>query len=62
MNAFPPGTRVFFWQSTGEVIYATVQSSTRLQDGTQMLTLKADDNRVMTIPAAGVTHVPPQQG
>ncbi|KAF8879973.1 hypothetical protein CPB84DRAFT_284102 [Gymnopilus junonius] len=43
MNNFPPGTRVFFWTSEGEVQYATVRSSDRLPDGTQILNLQLED-------------------
>ncbi|TFK29802.1 hypothetical protein FA15DRAFT_581043, partial [Coprinopsis marcescibilis] len=44
------GTRVLFWTATGQYVYATVRSSTRLQDGTQLLQLRTDDNRDMTLP------------
>ncbi|KAF9228580.1 hypothetical protein BS17DRAFT_772196 [Gyrodon lividus] len=32
MNAFPNGTRVFFWTAAGEIKYGTVQSTSRLAD------------------------------
>ncbi|KAF8969926.1 hypothetical protein BDZ97DRAFT_1915034 [Flammula alnicola] len=58
MNAFPAGTRVFYWTSEGEVEYAVVQSSSRLSDGTQILVLKIEgQDKVATLPAAGVTKV-----
>jgi len=58
MNAFPPGTRVFFWTAGGEVEYAIVQSLNRLPDGTQILVLKIEGkNHTATLPAAGVTKV-----
>ncbi|EDR10976.1 uncharacterized protein LACBIDRAFT_316028 [Laccaria bicolor S238N-H82] len=57
MNAFPAGTRVFYWCSTGPIIYATVQSSSRLPDGTQLLVIKDDNGETVTLPAAGVTLV-----
>ncbi|EDR05303.1 uncharacterized protein LACBIDRAFT_303084 [Laccaria bicolor S238N-H82] len=57
MNAFPTGTRVFYWCSTGPIIYATVQSSRRLPDGTQLLVIKDDNGETVTLPAAGVTLV-----
>ncbi|KAF9532314.1 hypothetical protein CPB83DRAFT_891051 [Crepidotus variabilis] len=56
MNAFPPGTRVFFWTSSGEVEYAIVQSTNRLPDGTQILVMKIEGkDQIATLPAAGVT-------
>ncbi|KDR81475.1 hypothetical protein GALMADRAFT_134911 [Galerina marginata CBS 339.88] len=58
MNAFPAGTRVFFWTSNGDVEYAVVQSSSRLPDGTQILVLKLEGkDKTATLPAAGVTKV-----
>ncbi|KAH6913392.1 hypothetical protein BKA70DRAFT_1096865, partial [Coprinopsis sp. MPI-PUGE-AT-0042] len=45
-----PGTRIFFWNSTGQVVYADVESSSRLTDGTQILVLRTDDNRVANMP------------
>ncbi|KAF4614940.1 hypothetical protein D9613_002931 [Agrocybe pediades] len=58
MNAFPAGTRVFFWTSNGDVEYAIVQSSTRLTDGTEVLILKLESSQqTATIPAIGVTKV-----
>ncbi|EDR11782.1 uncharacterized protein LACBIDRAFT_313536 [Laccaria bicolor S238N-H82] len=57
MNTFPAGTRVFYWCSTGPIIYATVLSSSRLPDGTQLLKIKDDYGELITLPAAGVTLV-----
>jgi len=58
MNAFPAGTRVFWWTSEGDVQYAIVQSSSRLTDGTQILVLKLEGkDKIATLPAAGVTKV-----
>ncbi|PPQ68278.1 hypothetical protein CVT26_006194 [Gymnopilus dilepis] len=58
MNNFPAGTRVFFWTSEGEVQYAVVKSSSRLQDGTQILVLQLEgSNKTITLPALGVTIV-----
>ncbi|KAG2133835.1 hypothetical protein BD769DRAFT_1445014 [Suillus cothurnatus] len=32
MNAFPNGTRVFYWASGGEIKYGTVQATNRMAD------------------------------
>ncbi|KAF6765066.1 hypothetical protein DFP72DRAFT_1058877 [Ephemerocybe angulata] len=56
MNAYPVGTRVWFWQADGEVMYASVVASSTLADGTLMLGLRTDDGRNLTLPAAGVTQ------
>ncbi|KIM49262.1 hypothetical protein M413DRAFT_21514 [Hebeloma cylindrosporum] len=58
MNAFPNGTRVFFWTSNGDIEYASVVSSSRLPDGTQILVLKLESaDKTATLPASGVTKV-----
>lgn len=58
MNAYPAGTRVFFWTSNGECQYATVDSSSRLADGTLVLVLKVDGkNELATLPAGTVAKV-----
>jgi len=57
MNAFPAGTRVFYWLPTGETIYGTVKSSSFLEDGTQILTIREDSGRVVTLPAVGINKV-----
>ncbi|KAJ3509609.1 hypothetical protein NLJ89_g5138 [Agrocybe chaxingu] len=55
---YSPGTQVFFFNGTGDVEYATIQRSTRLPDGTKLLTLKIrGSQRTATLPAAGVTPV-----
>ncbi|TEB35944.1 hypothetical protein FA13DRAFT_1787404 [Coprinellus micaceus] len=56
MNAFVPGTRVFFWTAEGQVVYATVTSVSQ-SSGTCMLHLRTDDGRDLSLPAAGVSHV-----
>ncbi|KAG1736741.1 hypothetical protein EDB19DRAFT_1910079 [Suillus lakei] len=42
MNAFPNGTRVFYWASGGEIKYGTVQATNRMADGTQIVVVKVD--------------------
>lgn len=57
MNAFPSGTRVFYWGANGEINYGTVQSTSRMADGTQILVIKEDSGKNTTLPAAGVSKV-----
>ncbi|KAF7778835.1 hypothetical protein Agabi119p4_3180 [Agaricus bisporus var. burnettii] len=57
MNAFPAGTRVYYWTPTGATIYGTVQSSSFLEDGTQILTIVEDSGRICTLPAVGINRV-----
>ncbi|KIO13178.1 hypothetical protein M404DRAFT_992756 [Pisolithus tinctorius Marx 270] len=44
MNAYPNGTRVFFWTSAGEIKYGIVQSTSRLADGTQVIVIDLEGN------------------
>ncbi|KAF8228921.1 hypothetical protein L208DRAFT_1402881 [Tricholoma matsutake] len=57
MNAFPAGTRVFFWASNAQIVYGTVQSTSRMPDGTQVLVIRDDSGRTVSLPAAGITKV-----
>jgi hypothetical protein len=43
MNAYPPGTRVFFWNVDGSIIYGMVESVTSLSDGTQLAVVHVDE-------------------
>ncbi|KAI5981615.1 hypothetical protein EDD15DRAFT_2203726 [Pisolithus albus] len=42
LNAYPNGTRVFFWNAAGDIKYGTVQSTSRLADGTQVVVINID--------------------
>ncbi|KAF8654177.1 hypothetical protein AX16_003706 [Volvariella volvacea WC 439] len=55
MCPYKAGTRVFFWGATAQTIYGTVQSTSRLPDGTQILVIQEDGGRVVSLPAASVT-------
>ncbi|KIJ92314.1 hypothetical protein K443DRAFT_113780, partial [Laccaria amethystina LaAM-08-1] len=48
------GTRVFYWVSNGHIIYATVLSSSRLLDGTQLLDLRDDAGKTVTLPYGSI--------
>ncbi|KIL69622.1 hypothetical protein M378DRAFT_156847, partial [Amanita muscaria Koide BX008] len=51
------GTKVFFWDAKSQLVYGTVQSTSRMSDGTQVLVIKDDKGTIVTLPAAGVTKV-----
>ncbi|KAF9458670.1 hypothetical protein BDZ94DRAFT_1313086 [Collybia nuda] len=61
--AFPAGTRVFFWASNAQIVYGTVQSTSRMSDrpyaikGTQVLVIRDDHGKIISLPAAGITKV-----
>ncbi|RDB20949.1 hypothetical protein Hypma_011465, partial [Hypsizygus marmoreus] len=57
MNAFPAGTRVFFWASNAQIVYGTVESTSRMSDGTQVLVIREDGGKTVCLPAAGITKV-----
>ncbi|KAK0434868.1 hypothetical protein EV421DRAFT_1837822 [Armillaria borealis] len=53
------GTRVFFWDPSGQVVRGFVRSTFRAVDGTPMLSINTDGpgpwGRSVNLPAAGVT-------
>ncbi|KAF8060945.1 hypothetical protein FPV67DRAFT_314619 [Lyophyllum atratum] len=44
------GTRVFFWASDAQIRYGTVLDTTRLIDGTQVLSIKPDNGEQVSLP------------
>lgn len=51
---------MFFWASNAAIIYGTVESTSRMPDGTLVLAIKTDEDeekkqKVVHVPAAGVT-------
>jgi hypothetical protein len=42
MNTFPNGTRIFYCNGEGTVKYGTVESTSRLSDGTQIVYVCVD--------------------
>ncbi|KAI6037463.1 hypothetical protein BKA83DRAFT_4176564 [Pisolithus microcarpus] len=58
MNAYANGTRVFFWTAAGDVKYGTVQSTSRLADGTQIIVIDIDGGEGRrSLPASSVSKV-----
>jgi len=57
MNAFPNGTKVFYWGAHGDIKYGTVQNTSHMADGTQILAIKEDGGKNTSLPAAGVSKV-----
>ncbi|KAK0502644.1 hypothetical protein EDD18DRAFT_1345465 [Armillaria luteobubalina] len=58
MNSMPAGTRVFFWDTRGQIVRGVVQSTSVGADGTLMVVINSDGGRTITLPAAGVTASP----
>ena len=42
MNAFPNGTHVFYWDVNGTIKYGTVESTSHMMDGTQVINVLVD--------------------
>ncbi|KAG2360840.1 hypothetical protein BDR07DRAFT_1411320 [Suillus spraguei] len=57
MNAFPNGTRVFYWASGGEIKYGTVQATNRMADGTQIVVVKVDGEGHAQLPVSSLVKV-----
>ncbi|EDQ98391.1 uncharacterized protein LACBIDRAFT_336000 [Laccaria bicolor S238N-H82] len=49
-NPYPKGTRVWYNMSSGGLMFATVDSTGRLPDGTILLTIIDDDGERVTLP------------
>ena len=57
MNAFPNGTRVFYWDVNSMILYGTVESTSRMTDGTQVVNVKVDGGSIVSLPASSVSKV-----
>ncbi|KAF8746272.1 hypothetical protein AX14_000067 [Amanita brunnescens Koide BX004] len=54
------GKRVFFWDATDTAIYGTVVGDRTIPgDGTYLLIVEKKSGECVSLPAAGVTLVPP---
>ncbi|SJL12014.1 uncharacterized protein ARMOST_15431 [Armillaria ostoyae] len=49
------GSRVFFYDSTGQLVRGVVESTSRMADGTQMVIIRRDNGGIMTLPSASVS-------
>ncbi|KAK0185359.1 hypothetical protein F5146DRAFT_1069943 [Armillaria mellea] len=54
MNVFPAGSRVAYFNSSGQLSAGVVQSTTRMSDGTQLVLIKLGSGGTVTLPAASV--------
>lgn len=43
MNVYQNGTRVFYWDVRGNIVYGTVESTSRMTDGTQVVGIRVDE-------------------
>ncbi|KAJ7831531.1 hypothetical protein B0H14DRAFT_2804584 [Mycena olivaceomarginata] len=49
---FPPGTRVFYWNGTGQMVYGTVQQVAHMEDGSIVVNIRDDNGRTVDLPYA----------
>ncbi|EIN07758.1 hypothetical protein PUNSTDRAFT_135281 [Punctularia strigosozonata HHB-11173 SS5] len=55
-NAFPPGTRVFFWDGSGTVKHGVVLATARLGDGTQVAQVQVEgETALVSLPTASLS-------
>jgi len=57
MNAFPAGIRVYFHEASGAIIYGNVESTSRMEDGTQLAIVKVDGGGNVQLAVAVLTKV-----
>ncbi|KAK7460819.1 hypothetical protein VKT23_008748 [Stygiomarasmius scandens] len=57
MNNFPPGTKVWYWNSRGNTHYGTVVSSAMMPDRTLICNIRDDSGANLQLPAASLTKV-----
>ncbi|KAK0441468.1 uncharacterized protein EV420DRAFT_1650066 [Desarmillaria tabescens] len=50
MDAFPSGSRIFFYGSKGQLVRGVVESTSRTSDGTEMVLIKCDNGKTITLP------------
>ncbi|KAK7451779.1 hypothetical protein VKT23_012458 [Stygiomarasmius scandens] len=57
LHDFPPGTRVWYWNSRGSVQYGTVVNSARMPDRTLILNIRDDNGASLQLAASSVSQV-----
>ncbi|SJL19051.1 uncharacterized protein ARMOST_22658 [Armillaria ostoyae] len=62
MNAFIVGSPVYFYDSTGQVVRGVVEHTNRLADGTQMVAIRCDNGRIVTLPTWPIHLKHPEEG
>ncbi|KAK0199461.1 hypothetical protein DFS33DRAFT_1368525 [Desarmillaria ectypa] len=54
MDVFAAGSRVSFFSANGQLVTGIVKLTSRMSDGTQILLIKCDNGRTLSLPAASV--------
>ncbi|KAK7002191.1 hypothetical protein R3P38DRAFT_3041985 [Favolaschia claudopus] len=54
---FSVGTRCFYWNAKGQVVYGTVQNAIRSMAGEPIVTLRTDGGATVHFPQCNVTKV-----
>ncbi|KAK0207735.1 hypothetical protein IW262DRAFT_1417991, partial [Armillaria fumosa] len=50
------GSRVFFFSSIGHIIRGVVESTSQMANGTELLVIRCDNGRIITLPSLGVSE------
>ncbi|KAK0472328.1 hypothetical protein IW261DRAFT_1611631 [Armillaria novae-zelandiae] len=54
MRSFTVGSRVFFYDSSGRIAGGVIELTSTMGDGMQILRIRCDNGRTITLPSAGV--------
>ncbi|KAK0485519.1 hypothetical protein EDD18DRAFT_698727 [Armillaria luteobubalina] len=54
MSSFTVGSRVFFYDSNGRLAGGVVELTSVMGNGLQIVRIKCDNGKIITLPAAGV--------
>ncbi|KAK0472574.1 hypothetical protein IW261DRAFT_1596743 [Armillaria novae-zelandiae] len=57
MSSFTVGSRVFFYDSSGRLAGGVVELTSTMGDGMQIVRIRCDNGRIITLPTAGVFRV-----
>ncbi|KAK0445639.1 uncharacterized protein EV420DRAFT_922058 [Desarmillaria tabescens] len=51
------GSSIFFYNSFNQVVRGVVENTSRMTDGTQMVVIRCDNGRIITLPSASVIQL-----
>jgi hypothetical protein len=57
MNTFVNSTCIFYWDVNGTIKYGTVQSTSRITDGTQVVNVKVDGEEIVSLLISSISRM-----
>ncbi|KAJ7790344.1 hypothetical protein B0H14DRAFT_3570330 [Mycena olivaceomarginata] len=57
---FPRGTKVFYWNGTGQTVYGTVQQVEHMEDGTMVVKVRDDNGQTVACLGNNTPHAQPK--